>query len=159
MEIQASLLVEQLKAQRNAALDETAMAVAQCRHLMEECAKLKELSDKQQVLLAEADKLMRDMSKEKNDNFLERQTDARMKLKRRVDAENLRPGKKRVRRTKAQMAKLNGKADATINASHGQSELMKMTDIPENYPRTMKTLRGNGEDNSAFYATEEIPQQ
>lgn len=66
MEIPANLLVSQLKAQRNAALDEVAMAIAQCHHLMEENAKLKELSDKQQGLLAEADKLMSDMVKEKD---------------------------------------------------------------------------------------------
>lgn len=93
MEIQASLLVAQLKAQRNALADEAALAVAQCHHLMEECAKLKELSDKQQGLLAEADKLMRAMSKES-------ETQPRV-------------SKSRVRRTKAQMAALNGKSNLT----------------------------------------------
>lgn len=66
MEIQASLLIAQLKSQRNALADEAALAAAQCHHLMEECAKLKELSDKQQGLLAEADNLMKAMVKERD---------------------------------------------------------------------------------------------
>lgn len=139
MEIPVNLLVSQLKAQRNAALDEVAMAIAQCHHLMEENAKLKELSDKQQGLLAEADKLMKDMVKEK---YVPRGTKAinvkdlsgigdvghltigkLIKSGKLVSEDfyssksglkkiRLPTGKKRTRRTKAQMATLNGKADA-----------------------------------------------
>lgn len=102
MEIPASLLVSQLKAQRNAALDEVAMAVAQCHHLMEENAKLKELSDKQQGLLAEADKLMKAMAKQNS-------APRRRVVKMDYDAST-------------KTATLNGEATANISAAPGRPE-------------------------------------
>lgn len=154
MEISTDLYVTQLKAQRNALADEVALAIAQCHHLMKENAKLKELSDKQAVLLDEADKIMRDMAKEKDvprgkkvrtlnvknliginthdvgnitagnfdDHSFERQTNARMELKRRVDAENMRlpTGKKPGRKAKTQMATLNGEASVNISVAPGR---------------------------------------
>lgn len=142
MEISTDLYVIQLKAQRNALADEVALAIAQCHHLMKENAKLKELSDKQQGLLAEADKLMSAMVKEKD---VPRGKKVRtLNVKNliginthdvgNITAGNIYPtkdgskkirlptGKKPGRKAKAQMATLNGEACVNISAAPGRPE-------------------------------------
>lgn len=109
MEIPANLLISQLKAQRNAALDEVAMAVAQCHHLMEENAKLTEIMKKQEALLVEADSLMKTMVKQNPAPDIEITPKGLKSIR-------LLTGKKRGRKPKL---RINGLPDDGISAVNG----------------------------------------